>query len=96
MGEKMLAPSPYIKLLMEKAGVRISPAARNAITYNRVTESPIGAGKIEKYDEKSAPVGMIKEARMDYALCPIKYVLGYVVDKYPTFQSEFQTTYASI
>lgn len=94
MGEKMLAPSPYIKLLIEKAGVRISPAARNAITYNRVTESPIGAGKIEKYDEESAPVGMIKEARMDYALCPMKYVLGYVVDKYPTFQSEFQTTYA--
>lgn len=94
IGEKMLAPSPYIKLLTEKTGVRISPSARFAITYNRVTELPIGEGKTEKYDESNAPAGMIKEAKMDYALCPMKYVLGYVVDKFPVFQSEFQTTYA--
>ncbi len=94
MGEKMLAPSPYIKLLIEATGVKLSPAARNAITYERVTETPIGLGRIEKYDNEKAPVGMIKEARMDYALCPMKYVLGYVVEKYPTYQSDFHMNYA--
>ena len=94
MGEKMLAPSPYIKLLMSTAGVRVMPTARNVITFNRVAESTTSMGRIEQYDNSKAPIGMIKEARMDYALCPMKYVLGYVVEKYPTYQSDFQMNYA--
>lgn len=94
MGEKMLAPSPYIKLLMEVTGTDIIPAARNAITFKRVAESPNSLGRIEKYDNEKAPASMIKEARMDYALCPMKYVLGYVVEKFPTYQSDFQMNYA--
>lgn len=94
IGEKMLAPSPYIKLLMETAGVNITPAVRNTITFNRVAESMTSIGRIEKYDNSKAPAGMIKEARMDYALCPMKYILGYVVEKYPTYQSDFQMSYA--
>lgn len=94
MGEKMLAPSPYIKLLMEVTGTDIIPAARNAITFKRVAESSNSLGRIEAYDNEKAPASMIKEARMDYALCPMKYVLGYVVEKYPTYQSDFQMNYA--
>lgn len=94
MGEKMLAPSPYIKLLMEVTGTDIIPAARNAITFKRVAESPNSLGRIEEYDNEKAPASMIKEARMDYALCPMKYVLGYVVEKFPTYQSDFQMNYA--
>lgn len=94
IGEKMLAPSPYIKLLLEAIGVELTPAARNAVTFNRVTDTPISLGRIEEYDNDKAPVGMTKEARMDYALCPMKYVLGYVVEKYPTYQSDFQMNYA--
>lgn len=94
IGEKMLAPSPYIKMLLEATGIELTPAARNAITFNRVTETPISLGRVDTYDNDKAPVGMIKEARMDYALCPMKYVLGYVVEKYPTYQSDFQMNYA--
>jgi hypothetical protein len=94
IGEKRLAPSPYIKLLLETTGIKLTPAARNAISFNRVTDTPMSLGRIEAYDNEKAPVGMIKEARMDYALCPMKYVLGYVVEKYPTYQSDFQMNYA--
>lgn len=94
MGEKMLAPSPYIKLLMEVTGTDIIPAARNAITFKRVAESPNSLGRIEEYDNEKAPASMIKEARMDYALCPMKYVLGYVIEKFPAYQSDFQMNYA--
>lgn len=94
MGEKMLAPSPYIKLLMDATGIEITPAKRNAITYSRVNETPTSLGRIEPYDNEKAPAGMIKEARMDYALCPMKYVLGYVLGKYPVYQSDFQMNYA--
>ena len=94
MGDKMLAPSPYIKLLLKTTGTSLTPAVRNAITYNRVTETPHSSGGIQEYDNEKTPVGMIKEAKMDYALCPMKYVLGYVVEKYPTFQSDFHMNYA--
>ena len=46
------------------------------------------------YEKKNAPAGIIKEARMSYALCPMKYVLGYVLEKFPTYQSDFQMNYA--
>lgn len=94
VGEKQLAPSPYIKLLMNIPNVVISPAFRNSITYKRVGETSVGNKKILDYDNDKMPIGIIKEAEMDYALCPMKYVLGYVVDKYPTYQSDFQMSYA--
>lgn len=94
LGDKLLAPSPYIKLLLEAANVSLTPAARNAITFGRVADTPASPGRIKPYQNDKAPAGMVKEARMDYALCPMRYVLGYVLEKYPTWQSEFQTGYA--
>ena len=41
-----------------------------------------------------APCGMAKEARMTYALCPMRYTLSYILEKYPSYHSEFQENYA--
>ena len=94
MGEKMLAPSPYIKLLLETTDVKLTPSVRNAVTSKRVSEAPVYMSRIMPYEKKNAPAGIIKEARMSYALCPMKYVLGYVLEKFPTYQSDFQMNYA--
>ena len=94
MNEKLLAPSPYIKLITSAAGIELKPAIRNTITFNRVLESEYGAGKITEYDREKMPRGILKEARMAYALCPMKYTLGYVLEKYPTYESDFQQSYA--
>jgi hypothetical protein len=93
-GEKVLAPSPYVQLIMEATGVDITPAKLNKIYYNQVQEATIGRGKILPYDKERMPLKVSKEARMDYAICPMKYLLGYVVEKSPTFQKEFQQSYA--
>ena len=90
----MLAQSPYIKLVCDATNMVPDPAKRNTITFPRVAESAYGAGRIEEYDNEKTPSGMIKEAQMAYALCPMKYTLGYVVEKFPTYQSEFQQNYA--
>jgi len=94
MGDKLLAPSPYIKLLSEAAGIRLTPPKRNTVTYKRVEDVPAGRLRTLPYDFERMPVYTPKEARMDYAICPMKYALGYVVEKYPTFQSEFHQNYA--
>lgn len=92
--DKLLAPSPYIKLICDATGLELAPAKRNTITFARVADMGYGRGRIEDYDREKAPKGMIKEARMAYALCPMKYTLGYVVEKHPTFSSDFQQNYA--
>lgn len=94
MNEKLLAPSPYIKLVCDATGKKAIPAKRYAVTFERVADSFYGSGRIEEYDNEKTPAGMVKEARMAYALCPMKYTLGYVLEKFPTFQSDFQQNYA--
>ncbi len=94
INDKLLAPSPYIKLICQATGIKLTPARRHLITYKTVADSPYGAGRIEEYDNAKMPSDMIKEAKMDYAVCPMKYVLGYIFEKYPTFQSEFNQHYA--
>ena len=94
MNDKLLAPSPYIKLLCEATGRKLEPAKRNTITFARVAETDYGRGRTDSYDNEKAPKRMIKEARMAYALCPMKYTLGYVLEKFPTFESDFQQNYA--
>lgn len=94
INDKLLAPSPYIKLICDASGIELKPAKRASITFDRVADAAYGTGKIAEYDNSRTPAGMIKEARMAYAMCPMKYTLGYVVEKFPTYQSEFQQNYA--
>ena len=94
VGEKLLAPSPYIKLVSGATGQEISTAKRHQITFSRVANAVYGRDRIDEYDNDKMPSDTIKEAKMDYAVCPMKYVLGYVVEKYPTYSSDFQQNYA--
>lgn len=94
MGDKLLSPSPYIKLISEAAGVKLTPAVRDTITYERVKEAETGSGRTMPYDLERMPMNVSKEAKMDYAICPMKYALGYIVEKSPTFQNEFHQNYA--
>ena len=94
MGEKILSASPYVKLVCESAGIKITPAVRDTITYKRVEETVTGHGRTLAYDLGRMPGKVSKEAKMDYAICPMKYALGYVVEESPCFQNEFHQNYA--
>ena len=74
--------------------MQLTPAVRDTITYQRVEEAETGRGRTLPYDLKHMPMNVSKEAKMDYAVCPMKYALGYVVEKFPTFQNEFHQDYA--
>lgn len=94
LDDKILAPSPYIKLVCEAAGMSIVSAKRNTITYSEVQRTEFGRGRVKPYDITKMPMDTAKEAKMDYAICPMKYAFGYVVEKFPAFQSEFHQNYA--
>ena len=94
MNDKLLAPSPYIKMICEATGIDITPAKRKRITQKRIEELPEGKPRTLIYDNSKMPQDTAKEAKMDYAICPMKYAFGYIVEKFPTFQSEFHQNYA--
>lgn len=94
VGDKILAPSPYIRLITEAIGMKLTPSKRAAVTYQKVQGIDYGKGRTKTYNANQMPMITAKEAKMDYALCPMKYAMGYVVEKYPTFESEFHQNYA--
>ena len=94
IGDKIQAPSPYIRLLYETTGVTLNPAITKQITYQNIFNICAGTRRTVQYDETKMPEQISKEARMDYAVCPVKYVLGYVLEEFPTFENEFQQNYA--
>lgn len=93
IGDKMQAPSSYIKLICDATGKKVIPAKRKKITYDMVADMKTGKGRTIPYDTEKFPRMATKEARMDYAICPMKYAFGYVVEEFPTFESEFHQNY---
>lgn len=94
MGDKFLSPSPYVHLVSEASGVLWTPAARRGVTASYVAGMKESNEKTLPYKIQLMPAYTAKEAKMDYAVCPMKYALGYVVEKTPTFQNEFHQNYA--
>ena len=90
---KLLAPSAYIRLICEATGVSVIPAKRDTITMHQIQETVTGQGRILAYNVRRMPESTAMEARMDYAICPMKYALGYILEKAPVFQSEFHNNY---
>lgn len=93
-GEPM-APSPYLVILQEALGVDMKKAWKNHfITYSEVEQTDYAENRIKEYNRKRMPDLTPREAKMDYAICPMKYILSYVVEKHPTYCAQFHQNYA--
>ena len=94
MNGKLLAPSPYVQILNTLAGVKISEAKENNLSYADIEDIKMARKEITAYDFNRDKGHIAKEARMDYAICPVRYVYGYVLDRYPSYQTTFLHNYA--
>lgn len=86
--------SAYIRLLCEMTGKKVISSEGGKCTVQQVQELNGETDRIRNYRKQKMPVYTIKEAKMDYALCPMRYVLGYVMERHPVYETEFQQTYA--
>lgn len=93
MDDKPLGASSYLQLLCSITGAPITPPARRAITYDTAAKAKIGEDKFAPYEKEKMPMYTVKEARMDYAVCPMRYLLSYVLEERPRYRSRFQQTY---
>ena len=94
INDKPHAPSPYIGLIKDAFNLEIKNNKRFYIPYEKVKRSEVGHLRLAPYDETRRPENILKEAKMDYALCSLRYIFGYVVEKNPTYSGEFQQNYA--
>ena len=90
-----VTPSPYLVILEEALGLDPKNAwKKHFITYGSVDSAEYAESRIKEYDKKRMPDVVPREAKMDYAICPMKYVLSYVVEKHPTYSAVFHQNYA--
>jgi len=90
MGAKKKTPSPYI-LMLEEAGQTVSSSETDYLSIDAVAATPSATPIISDFNISSA---LPKDARMDYAVCPLKYLYSYVLDARPRFFNAFQQGHA--
>lgn len=95
MSGKLLASSPYIQLLKVLGGVEISNIQDYKLSCSHVAQVEIAAKEISKYSFDIIEKHIAKEACMDYAVCPMRYIYGYVLEQYPSYQTTFLHNYAA-
>lgn len=89
---KLSVASPYMGLLSDLTGNKIERRSRHSISSE----------KVESMDRREAivkPFGvdralLFPEVRADLSLCPSKFIYGYILARYPTFNSNFQLSFA--
>ncbi|MBQ5850653.1 MAG: hypothetical protein IIW54_07560 [Lachnospiraceae bacterium] len=95
MNGKLLAASPYIQILSVLGGIEISKMQDYMLNYPYVDKVEMATKEISKYNFNDDEKYIAKEARMDYAVCPMRYVYGYVLEQYPSYQTTFLHNYAA-
>ena len=86
--EKNLQPSPFIRLLSDMSNTPILDVSPEILSFNFILDVIPASDQIVSKEVTANP-DLIKEARIDYALCPLKYIYGYVLSKHPFFKNRF-------
>ncbi len=93
LGNKQYIHSCYIDLVNLTLNIKIPKA--KGIYMDKVhvatispSEDKVAPYKINFYSDQ-----LPKEARMDYVICPVKYVYNHVLDSRPSFNNEFHQGY---
>lgn len=88
MDSKNHQPSPYIKMLSEIGGLEIIESKRESTVSDTVKRSSGVCKDSWSFDIKSLDY-VSNEAKMDYSICPLRYLYGYVLDDHPSYSSPF-------
>ena len=88
LNSKKNSPSPYLSIL-ESYGLMYQCPRKESVSHTIVSDTtsaePVFEISSPKYDPSD-----IKDMKMEYALCPLRYLYGYILDSYPKFANSFQ------
>ena len=92
MNQKLYAPSPYISLLSRFYEIDIEKESKSRFTEKYLNSIPEAKPTVTKYT--IADSNVIPDARLEYAICPKRYLYSYLLNENPTFKSEFLQNFA--
>lgn len=90
MGAKKKTPSPYI-LMLQETGQTVSAVETEYLSLEAVTTTSSASPIVSEFKISH---NLPKDVRIDYAVCPLKYLYSYVLDVRPRFYSSFQQGHA--
>lgn len=88
LDDKTMQPSPFIGLLQEFAGVKIETMGAESIAVKHISEVKPVLMDLGDFDITEG-VYCSNDAKMDYALCPLRFLYGYVLNDHPSYSSDF-------
>lgn len=95
-GDKLYSPSPYITLLDKLSDSKIEESDVRDIDLLHVT-GIYPTKKLDKeFDITKTYNKYPYEAELEYALCPMRFVYGYVLNESPSYRGEFQQNRAIV
>lgn len=86
-----IAPSPYLKLIETVFGIKPTSGEVQQLTLSYVKGKPKSESKI--HYEYEIDTKEPSEVKLDLALCPLKYLYGYVLQDLPSYTSEFHYSF---
>ncbi len=93
LGNKQYIHSCYIDLVNLTLGIKIPTAKGIYMDKERVAEVSPATDKVAPYKFNFYSDKIPKEARIDYVICPVKYIYNHVLDSRPSFNNEFHQSY---
>lgn len=91
---KLYAPSPYITLLDKLAKAEIKNAEVRKLNYQSVTNIMPHTHVKKEFDLREHPELHDYDKELEYALCPMRFVYGYVLNEHPAYRNEYQQSRA--
>ena len=95
-GDKVLAPSPYVTLLMSLANIPVTSNTNRDITIQEVNAINKSYKLRPNYNIDVYKENNLIDRKLDYSLCPMRYVYSFVLDTNSSFRSEYQINRAII
>lgn len=88
---KEIGPSPYVKLMQEVYGLEPCTASKDPVTRIEAELAlPLERNQCKSFStDYNAP----SEVYLDLALCPLKFLYGYILQEFPTYYSEFHYSF---
>ncbi len=94
--DKLLSPSPYITLLDKLSTSKISESGVRKVDQQYVSDIR-AIRKLDKtFDITKAENKYQREAELEYALCPMRFVYSYILNDSPVYRNEFQQNKAIV
>jgi hypothetical protein len=93
LGNKQYIHSCYLDLVNMTLGIKIPTAKGIYMDKEHVADVVPAADKVAPFKINFYSEQIPKEAKMDYVICPIKYVYNHVLDCRPSFNNEFHQSY---